>query len=139
MMSIQTDDTRTADAQTPDERTATHPDDLPLEGTDEVPGPDTLFEVLADRRRRYILYELVANGQTTGDRLVELLAVTMDGGGGRSSRQQLIAELQDDHLPVLVDAGLVRVDTESKTIGLDFVPAFVLEWIERAREIDRNR
>lgn len=74
---------------------------------------DELFDVLSDRRRRFVLYHLGdAGGSTTRDALVDRIAAreAADGDGDGPNREHVVAELHHVHLPRLSDAGLIEYD-----------------------------
>lgn len=83
---------------------------------------DTVFELLADRRRRFTLYSL--SGATDGivefSTLVEDVA-TLEASQLRSAVtadriRDVAADLRHWHLPVLADVGVVEYDERSGTI-----------------------
>ncbi|WP_435175134.1 DUF7344 domain-containing protein [Halorussus sp. AFM4] len=95
------------------------------------PSLDTVFELLADRRRRYALYCLAAVGE---DRVLDLDDVAArvaewereweasgdgeDAGDSDSGdrRERVRVDLHHNHLPRLADAGLVDYDARTGTV-----------------------
>lgn len=79
---------------------------------------DTALRVLADRRRRQLLRYLAESDSTaTLDHLVTALDEPTGGATAPdATREQLGAELQHVHLPMLQDAGLVEYDARTDTI-----------------------
>lgn len=81
--------------------------------------PDTLLQLLADRRRRQAIHHLrhEANGQTTIDGLVDRLH---NGGPDvddqPTDREQLAIQLYHTHLPKLADHGVVELEPKSGAI-----------------------
>lgn len=72
---------------------------------------DELFDVLSDRRRRFVLYYLDgANERATREALVDRIAVREAVDGEGPIREHVLAELHHVHLPRLQDAGLVEYD-----------------------------
>jgi hypothetical protein len=101
-------------------------------------GLDELFEVLAHRHRRYLLYYLRANGSARGHQLVDVVAVATGQEDDPAARQRIADRLKEEHLPRMVEADLVRVDVEANTVHLAFVPQYVYEWLDRARTAERS-
>ena len=81
---------------------------------------DTCLDLVADRGRRSVLYELryETNGTTTIDDLVEQLywsaPTTIDAPS--PNREQLSMQLRHTSLPKLDDHGLVEYDTANGTV-----------------------
>lgn len=99
---------------------------------------DTIFEVLADRHRRFVLYGLVdaPDGVLEWNELLEDVA-TLEAGieHGALRRDQVLdtaSELHHWHLPVLADVGLVERDERQGTIRYLPHPA-VERWVSQAR------
>lgn len=100
---------------------------------------DTVFEVLANRRRRFALYTLLdaRNGVVPFDALVEdvaTLLAAVDGDAVRCDRYlELGTDLYHWHLPVLADVGLIDYDPRQKTIR--YWPDPLLEhWLKRVKQ-----
>ena len=79
---------------------------------------DTVFEILAARRRRYILYYLNdrPGESATLCELVNLVAAWERMTGNDlppAHRQRVAASLRNDHLPALHDAGLIECGDET--------------------------
>lgn len=97
---------------------------------------DTVFEVLSDHRRRYVLYVLyrAEGGAMTVDRLVTRVS-RMEGDdrnlGGEPSPERIADDLRERQLPKLLDAGVVEYDDRSETVRYYGRPAFE-EWLEHA-------
>lgn len=102
-------------------------------------GLDELFDVLAHQHRRYLLYYLSANGSARGHQLVDVVAVATGDEDDPVTRQRIADRLKEEHLPRMVEADLVRVDVEANTVHLAFVPQYVYEWLDRAKEADRSK
>ena len=79
---------------------------------------NTLFDVLADSRRRYALYYLSRKvGAVALTDLTEQIAM-WEEALTRDRCERILTGLHHIHLPKLVDAGLVRYDVERETIEL---------------------
>lgn len=92
--------------------------------TDGERSLDRTFDLLANRRRRYVLYSL---NETDGDvmALDELTEQVVtwerrwDGQGDRDRddhREEVRVTLHHNHLPRLVDAGLIDYDARTETV-----------------------
>ena len=89
------------------------------------PSLDTVFELLADRRRRYVLYCLAAAGEnrvlTVEDVVDRVTEWEREWDDDRDSeradrRERVRIDLHHDHIPRLADAGLVDYDARTGTI-----------------------
>lgn len=79
-----------------------------------------VFEALADRRRRYVLFSLVdaPDGVAELDELSEQVhrwERAAEDALPDDHRDRVVASLYHVHLPALADAGLVEFDARSKT------------------------
>lgn len=97
---------------------------------------DTVFEVLSDRRQRYVLYALyrTEGGVMTVDELARRVSRTEDDGRtlvGEQHIERIVDDLRERHLPKLVDAGVVEYDDRSETVRYYERPALE-EWLEHA-------
>ncbi|MFB6105409.1 MAG: hypothetical protein ABEJ70_00410 [Halobacteriaceae archaeon] len=99
---------------------------------------DAVFELLADRRRRYALYELadVRRGVIDFADLVEAVATleaAVDGEAITRDRYlEVASELYHWHLEVLADVGVVDYDERSRAVRYWTQPALET-WLHRAR------
>lgn len=123
-----------------DEREATVPPDTAAGvDIDLTLSLDTVFEVLANQRRRFALYTLTdaPNGVVDLDALFEdvvtLEAALADEALTRDHYVDAAADLYHWHLPVLADVGLVDRDDRSGTIR--YRGQSMLEtWLDRVRD-----
>lgn len=101
--------------------------------TDRTDELDTVFEVLSDRRRRYALYVLYRadGGAITVDRLTRRVSRMEDDPGDERHTGRIENEIRYNHLPKLIDAGLVEYDERSDTVCYHRRPALE-EWLEHA-------
>ncbi|WP_336038247.1 DUF7344 domain-containing protein [Halobacterium yunchengense] len=101
------------------------------EGSTDDLSEDELFDVLANRRRRYAVHALKAEGETAelGDVAeqvaaweygVDVEAVSYD------ERKRVYTALQQSHLPMMDDAGVVDFDKNRGTVE----PTAALEDVE---------
>ncbi|MCL7416417.1 MAG: hypothetical protein M8354_01070 [Halalkalicoccus sp.] len=101
---------------------------------------DTVFGVLSDRRKRYVLYAL--RGAEGNAMTVEQLTRSvrrMEGSGIDEDAPKRVAEdLRERHIPELVATDAVEYDERSETARYHSVPSLE-EWLEHAeyKEIDR--
>lgn len=81
-----------------------------------TPSFDTLFDLLADSRRRYALYALVgaedglADVETLADEVAMWEARTGDTTITESLREEIKDELRETHLPCLAEADILEYD-----------------------------
>jgi len=99
---------------------------------------DTVFELLANRRRRFILYSLTdaVDGMADLRSVIEDVATLEAALEKRAfTRQHLLdvgTDLYEWHIPVLTDVGVIECDARHGTIRYWSQP--LLEtWLERAR------
>jgi hypothetical protein len=84
-----------------------------------TPSFDTLFDLLADSRRRYALYALVgaedglADVETLADEVAMWEARTDDSTISDSIRTEIEEELRETHLPCLAEADILEYDDRS--------------------------
>ena len=98
-----------------------------------TPSLDQIFDLLSDRRRRYVLYCLYGSqdGVATVDDVAEYV-LTLEGSTVTAeTRQRLMTTLGHIHLPRLEDAGIVEYDTRSNTVRYWGQPSLE-EWLEHA-------
>lgn len=87
----------------------------------KTPSFDTLFDLLAERRRRYALYTLtgaedgLADVETLADEVALTEARINDVTLSESLREEIETELRENHLPRLADAEVVDFDPRSDT------------------------
>lgn len=80
--------------------------------------PTTLFELLADERRRYALHYLSRKvGAVDLSELAEQIAL-WEGEPTRDRYDRVLTGLYHHHLPKLTDVGVVRYDDECETVEL---------------------
>jgi hypothetical protein len=88
----------------------------PSERPDD-PGTQQLFDVLSNRRRRYALYALKRDGETTIGSLADRIAAWENGRAVEevtaTQRKRVYTALQQSHLPKLDRTGLAEFDPET--------------------------
>lgn len=85
--------------------------------SDDLPN-DVLFDVLADRRRRYLLHYLSGRvGAVDVCDAAEQIALWEDDDSNEQY-ERVLTGLLHHHVPVLSDAGLVRYDPILETVTL---------------------
>lgn len=96
---------------------------------------DTVFELLSDRRRRYVLYTMyrTEGGSMTVDRLATQVRRMEDDHAttGERRAERIADDLRERQLPKLADAGIVEYDDRSETARYHGRPALE-EWLEHA-------
>lgn len=82
----------------------------PSDPDEERPPLDVVFDVLQNKRRRYVLTGLAAasDGETTLKQLADDLAAESDG-----TRNSVYSALYQSHVPKLADAGAIDYDRRS--------------------------
>ena len=89
---------------------------------------DSLFDALADRRRREAVALLaVTEGAVSREELVEYVAAA-DPGIDDSRREVLTAQFHHRHLPKLAAAGLVDYDEVDGTVHATETAERVTQW-----------
>ncbi|MFP8954166.1 hypothetical protein ACLI4Z_14530 [Natrialbaceae archaeon A-arb3/5] len=107
---------------------------------DTTPSLDLVFDILSNRRRRYVLYYLYE--QPDGVATVEEVTNNVTTLERRSTEPNSVAhpkaqtgqirtELQHIHLPKLEDAGVLEHDQRSETVRYWTQPSLE-EWLEHA-------
>jgi len=97
---------------------------------------DAAFSLLADRRRRHVLYHLTqASGSVDVDELVAAVAERerpdAEADPGDDLRRRIQLSLYHVHLPKLEGAGVVRFSRGSGRVELDD-PGLVRAFLDRA-------
>lgn len=105
---------------------------------------DRLFTVLADQRRRYVLYYLQMSSRDVVqyDHLVTQVAeweTESDAPATEDHQEEIEIALQHHHLPRLEDYGMIDYDPRTKTIRY-WEDISKQEWLKQAKveEIDNN-
>jgi len=110
-----------------------------LENTPRL-SDDRLYQCLASRERRRLLYVLLVEEESTVDHLAtvlvgwELESSTM---ATQDDRERLLVRLVHTHLPVLENAGFVTHDRERDTVRLEPIADTVRELVSRSVETER--
>ncbi|USZ67945.1 hypothetical protein NGM10_14575 [Halorussus salilacus] len=87
-----------------------------------TPSFDTLFALLAEKRRRYALYALMgtddgfAEVETLADEVAMWEARADDVPITESLREEIAEELREDHLPTIASADVVDYDARSEVV-----------------------
>ena len=91
-------------------------------GPSRRPTEDDVFDVLANRRRRYVLRALAANPEVAYDigDLAERVAAWENDRPveevSAAERKRVYTALQQSHLPKMEDAGVVRYEKDAGTV-----------------------
>ena len=94
-----------------------------------APSLDLIFELLSNQRRRYLLYYLSEHETGSVDEIVEYV---LTKEAGKEDRHTVTISIYHDHIPKLVDAGLLEYDKRSKTVRYWRQPSLE-EWLEHAK------
>lgn len=97
---------------------------------------DTVFSVLSDRRRRYILYYLSEISGKVAERsqLVETIRYcegTHSESAGVPAEKEVVIDLHHNQFPRLEDAGIIEYDRRQGTVRYTERPA-IEEWLDHA-------
>ncbi|MFP8953898.1 hypothetical protein ACLI4Z_13165 [Natrialbaceae archaeon A-arb3/5] len=76
--------------------------------------PDTAFHLVANARRRYVLYYFTA--RSTAVATVETLTGYVTTHTDTADRKHVEIDLVHQHLPMLADNGIVEYDTRSEQV-----------------------
>jgi len=84
---------------------------------------DTVFDILSNSRRRYVLYYLRQESEPIQlTKLAEHVAAWENGTDiesvGKQERKRMYVSLYQTHIPKLADTGLVGYDKEAGTVAL---------------------
>lgn len=99
------------------------------------PFPAGLYRALAVPERRRTLYYLLDRPTSSVAELVDVLAdwrAVEDGSVESAARTRTLEDLQEVHLPMLAEVGLVEYDTEARTVALSSLTGSVREVIRSA-------
>lgn len=93
--------------------------DTPVNSTEtSALAPTTIFSLLANDRRRYVLRYLSQKvGAASLDDLAEQVALR-EGEPTADRYERILTDLHHTHLPKLVDGSVVRYDVERETVEL---------------------
>lgn len=109
--------------------TGTDPTDRPAERLDR------LFEVLADERRRRVLYYL--RGSDDPPASVDALAERIADADGLPA-ERVATSLHHTHLPKLDESGVVAFDPRSGAVRWDGVGGLLADCLDGAAEVERR-
>lgn len=103
--------------------------------SDDLP-TDTIFEVLANPRRRYLLHYLSQRVGAVGvDDAAEQIAL-WEGDATRDRYERVLTGLFHVHLPMLADAGLVSYDSILETVTREKSVRCLAPYLELAASDD---
>jgi len=97
---------------------------------ESVIAPETVFEVLSNERRRYVLHHLKATGERVSVRDLSEQVAAWENGIDRAAvtpkeRKRVYTALHQTHLPKMADVGVIDYDRDRGTLELtDAVEAF---------------
>lgn len=100
------------------------------------PSLDTVFDLLANRRRRYVLYCLADGDEETVLKVEEIAAQIASwerewnatASEDAAARRTVRIDLHHNHLPRLDDAGLIEYDARTETIR-SWVTPTLEQWV----------
>ena len=110
-------------------------DHNPSGSKDPLPA-STIFELLLDRRRRYLLYYLSQTVEAIPleELITELEARLTEPGG----REEIRIDLHHNHLPKLVDAMVVDYDRDAGTVDVLPTASRLEAYLQLAERDDRR-
>ncbi len=97
----------------------------------ELPSDD-LFTILADGRRRTVLFHLRQHSAATLDELVDVLIEVGPEESGAIDRDSVQTSLLHCHLPKLEDHGLVTYDPNERIVESIALRGSIGEWLDLA-------
>lgn len=106
-------------------------------GVEEPLDSDRMFELLAEPRRRFILYQLRQYGRPIDlSRLAEEAAAweAGDSDAVHTDVQRVRESLYHDHVPELDDAGVVEFDDDERRVSL----TAEIRFLDRDDGLDRQ-
>lgn len=111
-------------------------DSLPTEFAAHRLSIDTVFDTLANPGRRYVLTYLVnSEGYATVTELVDYVVENMDTSMTEGGfRKNVLAELREDHLPELVESGLITYNIERQIVSSTDLTPVTVPYLEVALE-----
>ncbi len=104
-----------------------------------TPSLDVVFDVLANQRRRLVLYHLHESGDgiATLEEITDYVCSYEESERSASEHRLHVAtSLQHAHLPKLEEAGIVEYDQRSETVRYWHQPSLE-EWLEHAFHKER--
>jgi len=115
------------------------PSDTPREKSPRADRVDEVLALLADARRRRVLYELRdrSDDVATLDELVDALLPEEDGAADDPAHERVAASLCHHHLPKLADAGVVQYDERSGVVRYEKDDDLLESWLERLAALER--
>jgi hypothetical protein len=111
-------------------------DSLPTEFAAHRLSINTVFDVLANPGRRYVLTYLVnSEGYATVTELVDYVVENMDTSmTERGFRKNVLTELREDHLPELDESGLITYNIERQIVSSTDLTPVTVPYLEVALE-----
>lgn len=102
-------------------------------------GLNEMFDLLKHPFRRYVLYHLTQESETTDFDTLAASLVNWDADhpekSWNTSNGPIELQLHHRHLPKLADAGLITVDQERQSVALDGIQGHG-QFIDQAARID---
>jgi hypothetical protein len=111
-------------------------DSLPTEFAAHRLSINTVFDVLANPGRRYVLTYLVnSEGYATVTELVDYVVENMDTSMTEGGfRKNVLTELREDHLPELDESGLITYNIERQIVSSTDLTPVTVPYLEVALE-----
>lgn len=101
-----------------------------------------LLEMIADKRRRYLLYSLQHQRKVEFDEVTNQVATwetkTLPQELDKQARQNIQVDLRHTHLPKLEDAGIIRFDHQNSVIYLHHLPDTLEEFLDYCAVIEHS-
>lgn len=101
---------------------------------------DAVYDVLSERRRRYVLYYLrdhaTVSVQVVAEQIVEWESEPATEGVPVNQRGRVALDLAHRHLPRLAEADLIEYDREAKEIESAEIPAPLEHHLLLARDLE---
>ncbi|MDJ1430539.1 hypothetical protein [Halostagnicola sp. A-GB9-2] len=97
---------------------------------------DSVFDILQERDRRYVLYFLLEHDRVTVQDIANVVTGWVNANSSemadKDDRDAIATDLRHRHLPVLIESSLVDYDRSTESVSLAPCPEPIRAIIERA-------
>ena len=101
---------------------------------------DEFIELIADKRRRYVLYSLRNRGNTEFEAVAEQVTAweteTPPEELDEQTRRNVRIDLRHAHLPKLEETGIIRFDRRNESIYLQHLPDSLETYLDYCSNIE---
>lgn len=107
------------------------------DGGNEING---FIELIADKRRRYVLYSLRNRGNTEFEAVTEQVTAweteTPPEELDEQTRRNIRIDLRHSHLPKLEETGIIRFDRRNGSIYLQHLPDSLEKYLDYCADVE---